>query len=279
VGGEAKKLITDTELVTTLDGRAPPYEPRMHIPHELLYAMEPTMPISQLHEMGITLFRWLYWANKTLGSAIPIALERMEAGYVTSDLFLRIAKKFWGSELAADFSTYDGKALAAKKIQDRTYAKESLILCDWLWPILLTASADYVGDPTVESKILSAVTGKEVDEEGLYLIGERNFNLQRAILIREGRRGRESDTIHEVYFTLPMRTDAYNPECLAPGKDGEIISKKDAVVDKEKFEKMKSEYYQLRGWDVATGLQTESKLRELGLEDIAKDLDQRGLIA
>jgi aldehyde:ferredoxin oxidoreductase len=44
-----------------------------------------------------------------------------------------------------------------------------------------------------------------------------------------------------------------------------------AVVDREKFEKMKDEYYQLRGWDVESGLQTKAKLMELGLEDIIKD--------
>jgi aldehyde:ferredoxin oxidoreductase len=31
---------------------------------------------------------------------------------------------------------------------------------------------------------------------------------------------------------------------------------------------MKSEYYQLRGWDKATGLQTKAKLKELGLQDL-----------
>jgi aldehyde:ferredoxin oxidoreductase len=41
---------------------------------------------------------------------------------------------------------------------------------------------------------------------------------------------------------------------------------------------MKDEYYQLRQWDIATGLQTRAKLAELGLKDIAQDLEQRGLI-
>ena len=101
-----------------------------------------------------------------------------------------IAARFWGSEVAADFSTYEGKALAAKKIQDRSYAKECLILCDWLWPIMeMEFSEDHVGDPTLESQIVSAVTGRELDEEGLNRIGERVFNLQRAIHIREGHKG------------------------------------------------------------------------------------------
>ncbi len=41
---------------------------------------------------------------------------------------------------------------------------------------------------------------------------------------------------------------------------------------------MTDEYYDLRGWDVITGLQTESKLRELELSDIADELARRGLI-
>jgi len=62
-------------------------------------------------------------------------------------------------------------------------------------------------------------------------------------------------------------------------KDGEAISRKGAVVDREEFEKMKDEYYQIRGWDVATGLQTRAKLEELGLPDVARELHQRGFIA
>jgi len=41
-------------------------------------------------------------------------------------------------------------------------------------------SKDHVGDPALESQVLNAVTGRETDEEGLYRIGERVLNLQRA---------------------------------------------------------------------------------------------------
>jgi len=49
------------------------------------------------------------------------------------------------------------------------------------------------------------------------------------------------------------------------------------VVDREEFERMKDEYYQLREWDVATGLQTKAKLEELDLHEVAQDLGRRGL--
>jgi len=63
-----------------------------------------------------------------------------------------------------------------------------------------------------------------------------------------------------------------------PGKDGEIMSKVCTVVDRDDFEKLKDEYYELRGWDIASGLPTEARLAELGLQDIAKDLKKRGLV-
>ena len=63
-----------------------------------------------------------------------------------------------------------------------------------------------------------------------------------------------------------------------PGKDGEVVSLKGGVVDREAFEKMKDEYYQLREWDVATGLQTRAQLEEVGLRDVAQDLERRGLV-
>ena len=58
-----------------------------------------------------------------------------------------------------------------------------------------------------------------------------------------------------------------------------MASRKGAVLDREKFEAMKDEYYRLRGWDVATGLQTAEMLEGLDLEDVATDLKKRGLVA
>jgi aldehyde:ferredoxin oxidoreductase len=268
VGNGASDLITD---YMSKDGANYHYDPRMFIAHGLLYAMAPRQPVNEIHEIGYAIYPWLakyYW--------------HLEGAYLSTDVFRKIAKRFWGSELAADFSTYEGKALAAKMIQDREFAKESMILCDFAWPIFITPLGDHVGDPSVESKILSAVTGKTIDEQELYHIGNRIFNLQRAVLARDGQGSRETDIIPEAFFNIPLEEDFAvlynNPACLVPGKDGEVISRKGAVVDRAEFERMKDEYYQLRGWDVSTGLQTRTALEELGLQDIAAGLEQRGLI-
>jgi aldehyde:ferredoxin oxidoreductase len=265
VGQGAKELltdyITDSGHFALIDG------PRMYISTGLLYATEPRQPMGQLNELG-SLNLWLMWVHK------------QEGAFVSNDVFRAIGRRFLGSEAAVDFTTYEGKALAAKMIQDRECAKDSLILCSYLFPIMFSRRTDdHVGDPAVESKLLSAITGNEIDEDGLYRIGERIFNVQRAILAREGHRGRECDRISEYNYTKPLKFDLHNPELLSPGKGDEVVSKKGAVLDREKFEEVKDEYYSLRGWDVGTGLQKRAKLEELGLNDMVEDLERRGLIA
>jgi aldehyde:ferredoxin oxidoreductase len=49
-------------------------------------------------------------------------------------------------------------------------------------------------------------------------------------------------------------------------------------VDRDEFERMKDEYYGLRGWDIARGVQKRSKLEELGLAFVADDLAKSGLV-
>jgi aldehyde:ferredoxin oxidoreductase len=243
-------------------------DPRLYVTTEMLHAMEPRPPQVQLREISVVVTRWVAWLKGTPGI------------HVSTNTVRQIAQRFWGSEAAADFSTHEGKALAAKMIQDREYAKECLVLCSFLWPVLdIANSDDHVGDPSLESQILSAVTGEDIDEEGLYRIGERTFNLQRAILIREGHRGKQDDTIPEAWFTVPLKGDPVNPDCLVPGAGGQPTSRRGAVVDRAEFERTREEYYQLRHWDTATGFATRTRLRELGLGDTAQELVQRKLLA
>jgi len=267
LGPEAREQIKNTAYLGHT-GYNVFYGPRLLITPGILYAMEPRTPISQILQMMNLISKWLCWYKRIEGTGLPTASVRA------------IAKRFWGSELAADFSTYEGKALAAKMIQDRDYAKESLVLCDWMFPVLDQADTECnVGDPTLESEILSAVIGKEVSEEELYLVGEKAFNLQRAIRAREGHRGRDFDEVPEQCYTMPLEWNYLNRDLVVPGRDGEVITRKGALFERDKFEKMKDEYYQIRQWDVATGLQTRARLEELGLGGVADDLEGRGLLA
>jgi aldehyde:ferredoxin oxidoreductase len=173
IGKGAKELIGD--LITTKANDHAMYDPRLFITTGLLYATEPRKPIQQLHEVSMPLNEWV-----GLQGIGVYEVEDESHVFLSSEDFRDIAEKFWGSRVAGDLSTYEGKALAAKKIQDRTCAKESLILCDSIWPIIFIKGAkSQVGDPTMESQVFSAVTGTETDEEGLNKLGERIFNLQR----------------------------------------------------------------------------------------------------
>jgi aldehyde:ferredoxin oxidoreductase len=263
VGGKARELVTD---YADKNGQIMGYGPRLYNVCGIFYATEPRRTLPTSHEICIPVMKWTEW------------VKGVEGAYMSNDMLRQIGKRFWGSELAFDCSTYEGKAVTAKRIQDKIHAEESLILCAFFYPL---RSCDYTktheGDPTIESKLYSAVTGNETDEEGLNKIGERVFNLERAVLAREDPMGKKVDEIPEFNFTVPIEGETMNTELLVSGKDGEPITKKGTVVDREKFVKMLSEYYELRGWD-SSGLQTKQKLVELDLGDIAQGLAQRGLV-
>ncbi len=251
-------------------GRPMPYGPKVFIPSALLYATEPRPPITELHEVCHPLTKWALWYT-TKGAK----------SYVSTDVLRGIAEKFWGSEEAVDFSTYAGKALAAIKIQDRQYAKESLVMCDFAYPIFDNAgSKDHVGDPSLENRLLSAVTGREVDEEALNRVGKRIFTLNRAIHLREGRRGREDDTLPETQFIERVEpiSDVFgmhNPELFLPGSGDEVVSRKGKALEKGKFEQMLDEYYELRGWDRATGFLKKETLQKLDLPEVIDSLKEK----
>jgi aldehyde:ferredoxin oxidoreductase len=264
--GERAQEILHTHVITRA-GETRDYDPRLILTNGLLYATEQRRPINQLHETSHSLWLWTKWVRKD------------EDAFLSYDDLVNVAKNFWGGAIACDYTTYEGKALAAKKIQDRTHAKESSILCDFLWPIIWVRFADdHTGDPAMESRVLSAITGREINEAFLNRIGERIFNLQRAILLRQGWPGRQGDRLLDYLHDEPLQFVFFNPDCIVPGKDGEIVSRKGARVDRADFENLKSEYYQLRGWDIESGLPTETRLRELELEDVASDLKARNLL-
>ena len=80
------------------------------------------------------------------------------------------------------------------------------------------------------------------------------------------------------HFTIGIKTDFINENCLVPGKDGKVLSRKGMTLDRKEFENMKEEYYRLRNWDVVTGLPTRSSLEALDLKEVADGLEKEGLL-
>lgn len=256
-------------LSLTRSGESVDYDPRVILANSLGYATEPRRAVHIHHGSVLPLNRWLNWTQQ----------KWPDAG-MTFDILRGIAETHWGSRDALDFSSPNGKALMAKRLQDYAYVKESLVLCDLAWPIYQVREiVPGIGPYTLESRIVSAITGRNVDEAGLMQVGERVYNLQRAILMREGWGGRAGDVLPESLFNTPIRGLFFNPECIAPGPNGERISFRGVVLDRAVFERLKDEFYALRGWDVVSGRQTRSKLADLGLHDVADELERRGLLA
>jgi len=243
------------------------YSAREYLMNGLLYALEPRQPIAMLHEISWLTGLWVMHQSNP------------ESSPVTSAVFRAAAAKFWGNEQAWDLNTHAGKAEAAAKIIDRTYAKDSLLLCDSAWPIMVSWNTpDHVGDATLESRIFSAVTGRKTDEAGLHQYGERIFNLQRGVLLREGRKPKTDDVLKEFNFTDPVETVFMNPDVIVPGPGEEVVSRKGKTLDRDVFETMRKEFYNLRGWDAESGLQKAETLEGLGLFDLVQDLKQIDMI-
>ncbi len=230
--------------------------PRAFIAHALLYPFENRMHPITVHEIGYVRMPWLMYQEDPKSS--PISPE----------IFLKIARAFWGSEAAADQTTYEGKAMAARKIQNRTYLRDSLGLCDFVWPITYSLTTeDGFGDPTLEGRIFTAVTGIDAAELDTY--AERIFNMQRIIRVREGHRVPEDDYPPEFNFTEPLTFGVHGGKMIMPGPGAQPADMTGNILDREKFKGMLKEFYHLRGWDENTGMPTRETLTKLGMEDIA----------
>lgn len=201
----------------------------------LMWAMDSRDPNCHGYAQEIT-----WWWDKFGG---PLTIEEIKD----------VGKRVYGSERAVDpESGYEYKAQPAIWHENRLSVKDSLPVCDQVFPILYSRRAeDRYGDPAAEAKLFSSATGIDLDRAGLDRVGERIFNLERAIMIREGRT-REDDESVIPYFKRP---------------DYEGVP-----MDVSRFRRLMDEYYDLRGWDRETGWPTREKLRELGLGDVAEAL-------
>jgi aldehyde:ferredoxin oxidoreductase len=102
--------------------------------------------------------------------------------------------------------------------------------------------------------LFNAATGVDLDYQEFIMAGERLMNLDRAFNVREGyRRADDRPPIRMATEDVPH----FGYPKLAP----------------EVFEPMLDEYYEANGWNVATSVPTRSKLEELGLSDVADELD------
>jgi len=216
------------------------------------WAMGSRDPLSGAHDWTVL----VYWSGMNW--------PRTQKGALSPEQLKAIGKQVYGSEASVDAFTYEDKARVATIIQNRSSLKNSLVLCDWsCFPILSSINnpPEFKGDPDMERKLYCAATGQDFDDKDWLRIGERIVNLERCLMVREGRR-KEHDTVGEFHFRVPETA-------VPPWEKPQPVP---PVANKEKFAAMREEFYRIRGWDPETGVPTRSKLEELQLADVAQGL-------
>jgi len=171
----------------------------------------------------------------------PRGAKGIGLGYATSNrggchvTAYTISPEILGIPEKIDPLTPEGKAKWVITFQDFTDVVNSAVNC--LFDTFALGIEDY-------AELLSKVTGWNLTADQLMKIGERIYNLERVIINKYGFDG-SHDTLPKRLLTDPM------PEGPAKGQ----------VVE---LDKMKKEYYELRGW--IDGKPTPQKLKELGIE-------------
>lgn len=145
-----------------------------------------------------------------------------------------------------------------KYTQDAEYLYNALGICD----CVVHWECDPIRDVPWLSEIYSALTGITISPREFLRVGERVWNLEKLLNVREGFT-REDDEIPSVWLQ-----NIDNPISLRSGEQY-LMDWFGNRLTKEDIEKMLDDYYEERGWDVRKGVPTKKRLIELGLEDFA----------
>jgi len=155
------------------------------------------------------------------------------------------AMELFGSEDAGNRFATKGKGNMVKWYEELRAFEDSCEVCKFI-------ARTELNFPEPLAEIINAVTGIGITASDVLRTGERIINVERSFNVREGIR-RSDDTLPRRFLEDP----------LASG------SAKGHVCN---LEPMLDDYYKVRGWDIETGIPTDKKLQELGLEDICSTM-------
>jgi aldehyde:ferredoxin oxidoreductase len=185
----------------------------------------------------------------------------------------KLAAELWGSPEAVDavgdytpVNVY--KARRAKWSIVRKELHDTLGLCNWMGPWVASPLKErgYSGDDSLESRFFTLATGLKTSREELDRTGERIFTLHRALTIRD-------------MGAADMRAmhDLSPAWVFEDAKGTPAFSKGTIRMDRADMAKGMDFFYQLMDWDAATGAPTMEAYAKLGLADVGKALQARGL--
>jgi aldehyde:ferredoxin oxidoreductase len=110
------------------------------------------------------------------------------------------------------------------------------------------------------------------------ILGRKIWNLDHAIWTLQGRHRDMVHFVDNVYEQHPL-FGADVPNAYMPGKENgkwDYYGYSQRTLDRGRFEDFKTLFYELQGWDTATGHPTRSALESLGLGYVADELEESG---
>ena len=185
-----------------------------------------------------------------------------------------IAKVTWGDESAVDqigdytpTNTYKMKRL--QWVIARTELHNMLGLCSWMapWEYCPDEKNQYVGDPNMEAKIFSAVTGVNKTGGDLDKDGIRAWMLQRVYTMRQlgsSNMRKDHDLVPGWIYTDP--------------KDRKPFTKGTVRMDPDDINKSFDIFFEQVGCDKETGVPTTDTLKAYRLDFVIPVLQKEGLI-
>jgi aldehyde:ferredoxin oxidoreductase len=179
-----------------------------------------------------------------------------------------VAVHITGFEESGDIRSYhpEGKAKLVQFYENLFELPDSLGICKFNFGHLgywHDSAADMEKMWDYLSKAIEYATGTKFSKENLLEIGERAYQIERAVIALRGIK-REDD--------MPNFKNL-NEECPGDHPTGPVPL---PPIDREKFELILDKYYELRGWD-DQGIPTRECLEKLDLKEVADTLEKAKL--
>jgi aldehyde:ferredoxin oxidoreductase len=229
-----------------------------------------------LHNIANYPLHWTPVAFQMAGKAPYLGVE--EAVRITADAMV----PYQGDPFMLDYGDGPTGIYSEHKVKQVAWVKHyekfwigSNGFCGWMWPMCFTNNSPDGRGPTPEAepRFFNAVTGKNLTFADGMELGRRIFTLDRAIWTLQGRH-RDMEVFPDYIYEqgskgalLPMYDDGAKKWTYATGEGRRL--------DRARFERWKTKFYEFEGFGVESGRPTRATLEDLGLKKVADLLQKR----
>ena len=220
---------------------------------------KPTLPYAAYGKGGVS---YLKEARSFPSWATMLAVASRGADHLNGFNMVEKAQRkdismaWFNDPRAAEGYTPDLKGMTTARAENNIAAINALGVCVFL-PTFEPLKLNF----DLFAEAYNALAGIRLTGEDIYRIGERSCNLEKAFNSRLGF-SRQDDKLCDRYMKEPVKS--------GPGKGMKCEDYMEDILD---------QYYQYKGWDVETSLQTRAKLEELELREVAEVLEKDKALA